>query len=130
MIEELKARIRELSDADITMLADPQQPCVLRDHRVADELITALAREVRRLRAALDPRVIYAIDEAARTVTLRQPGLVCGEAFPFSRFTPGAMASFRTTAETLPTGYSAACVRAYEELVRRGLIAGEGVAGG
>ena len=131
MIDDLKARMRELSDADVEVLADPQRPCKLRDHRVADELVTALAREVRAFRSASGlPRAVYAIDEAARAVTLSFPGWPCGDTFPLSDFTDAAnLVTMRRTAAALPGGHCAAWLRAREELIRRGLIAGEGVAG-
>ena len=130
MIDDLKARVRELSDPDVEVLADPQRPCELRDHRVADDLITALALEVRLLRAAAGPRAVYAVDQAARTVRLFQPGGGgYGETVPFDDFTVAAAAALDATAKVMPSGFSAAWLRAYEELVRRGLIAGE-VTGG
>ena len=72
MIDDLKGRVLGLSDADVNLLADPQQPCTLRDHRVVDELITALAREVRRLRRGEGRYApgAHVIDEANRTVSV------------------------------------------------------------
>lgn len=128
VIDDLKARVRDLSDADVNLLADPQRPCTLRDHRVADELITALAREVRRLRhggGRYAPGA-HVIDEAARTVSVVGHNDRMAAWYTFNHLEDaGRVADMRKAARAFPDGLAAAWLRAREELVRRGLIAGE-----